>query len=83
MKDFEKAFLSSLFNSAMLEAIEDGRQFRYNPKSDINTVELAVCLPLAILTITGQKFEVHAKIYDAMTPECQRHFKVEPIENII
>ena len=70
-------FLAQLFgNQELVDAIDDGRQFRWAAKNGITTEELAICLPLAVMTITGQNFQVWARIYDLMPSNCQRHFTV-------
>ena len=70
-------FLAQLLGSPeLLAAIDDGRQFKWAPKKGITAEEIAVCLPLAVLTLTGKKFEVWARIYDVMPSNYQRHFTV-------
>lgn len=64
----------------LVAAIDDGREFRWQPKVGITAAELAVCLPLAVFTLTGEKFETWARMYDAMPAECQRHFHVVEAE---
>lgn len=73
-------FLADLFGDQdLVNAIDDGRSFVYAPKIGITAEELAICLPLAILTMTEQGFKNWAKIYDAMPPNAQRHFNIVSI----
>ena len=70
-------FLAQLLgNHELVAAIDDGRQFRWAAKKGITTEELAICLPLAVMTLTGQNFQAWARIYDLMPSNCQRHFTV-------
>lgn len=57
-------------------ALKDGRRFQWFPQDGITTEELATCLTLAVLVITESRFEIWARIYDVMPPNCQRHFRV-------
>lgn len=73
-------FFATLFGDQdLVDAIDDGRGFQYAPKIGITTEELAICLPLAILTMTERGFKNWAKIYDKMPPNAQRHFNVTSI----
>lgn len=70
-------FLAQLIgNDEFVAAVDDGRQFRWNPKKGITIEELAVCLPLAVLTLVGERFQAWARYYDTMPADCQRHFTV-------
>lgn len=62
---------------AIFEAgLKDGRRFRWTPKQGITTEELAVCLPLVVLSLTGNQMELWGRIYDKMPSNCQQHFEV-------
>ena len=71
-----KFIATFLGSTSMLDALEDGRTFRWMPQSDITTYELALCQFLAPLVVLGQNWDAHRKIYDALPVEAQRHFRV-------
>lgn len=59
------------------ELLEDPRMFKWAPKHDITTLELAVCMYLVPLIQTGSRLDLQRKYYDSMDESVKRHFKVE------
>lgn len=73
-------FVAQLFgDEETSKALEDGRYFRWNPQPDISTSELASCLFLVPLVITGQHMELQQRVYDALPSASKRHFIVKKI----
>jgi len=48
--------------------------FRWAPKEDITTHELALIMPTFLAATTGDAFAVHEKI-EALPEKCRRHFE--------
>ena len=71
-----KFIATMLGSTSLLDALEDGRTFRWMPQRDITTFELALCQFLAPLVISGRNWDAHHKIYDVLPVEAQRHFCV-------
>jgi hypothetical protein len=72
-----KFFANFLGDASLLEALEDGRGFRYEPKPDITTYELALCVYLLIAQVSPDGgLRAQQKIYDLLPATAQRHFKV-------
>lgn len=71
-------FFSAFFgNTDFLEAIEDGRAFKYRPQPDITTYELSLCIYMIMAKIAaGSNTRAEQTIYDLLPPEAQRHFTV-------
>lgn len=75
--DDDFRLFAQLFGTPDLAAaLKDGRRFQWLPQDGITTEELAICLTLAVFVITKSRFEIWARIYDVMPPNCQRHFRV-------
>jgi hypothetical protein len=64
-------------DTSLLDALEDGRSFRYEPKPDITTYELALCMYLLIVQAWNKPLRDEQKIYDQLPAEAQRHFVVK------
>lgn len=80
-KSFERAaasfFADFLGDASLLEALEDGRGFRYEPRPDITTYELALCVYLLVAQVSPNGgLRAQQKIYDLLPESAQRHFKV-------
>lgn len=70
-------FADFLGDTSLREALEDGRKFRYEPKPDITTYELALCVYLLTAQISSNgSLRDQQKIYDLLPEFAQRHFKV-------
>lgn len=63
----------------LVDAIEDGRSFVWAPKKGITAEEIAICIPLAVLALTSERFELHPRLYDQLPPNCKAHFHVMPL----
>lgn len=70
-------FFATIFGDEQLKKdLEDGRTFKWRPKKGITTEELAACMYLVPLVVTGQHWQTQIKIYDAL-PDCAKeHFEV-------
>ena len=70
-------FFATLFGDEQLQRdIEDGRSFKWCPLTDITVQELAVCMYLVPLVVTGQHWQTQLRVYDALPDYAKRHFKV-------
>ena len=70
-------FATFLGDTSLQEALEDGREFRYEPKPDITTYELALCVYLLTAQISPNgSLRDQQKIYDLLPEPAQRHFQV-------
>lgn len=70
-------FANFLGDTSLLEALEDGRGFRYEPKPDITTYELALCMYLLIAQVSPNGgLRAQQKIYDLLPEGTKRHFEV-------
>lgn len=70
-------FANFLGDTSLLEALEDGRGFRYEPKPDITTYELALCMYLLIAQVSPNGgLRAQQKIYDLLPESAQRHFTI-------
>lgn len=70
-------FANFLGDTSLQEALDDGREFRYEPKSDITTYELALCMYLLTAQISQYgSLRDQQKIYDLLPEFAQRHFQV-------
>lgn len=76
-----RSMAQMLGNSELLTALEDGRCFKWLPREDITPYELALCMFLVPLLITQAEFTLHARVYDSLPKEAQRHFGVTSIES--
>jgi hypothetical protein len=65
-----------LGNTELIQALDDGRHFRWRPRTDITTYELAVCQFLIPMVINGEHWEMQHKVYDKLPIQAQRHFHV-------
>ena len=76
-------FANFLGDPSLLEALEDGRGFRYEPKPDITTYELALCVYLLIAQISPNgSLRAQQKIYDLLPESAQRHFQIVRDNNV-
>ena len=69
-------FANFLGDSSLLEAIEDGRGFKYHPQPDITAYELSLCMYLLMVKAWSRPLKEEQDIYDELPPEAQRHFEV-------
>lgn len=69
-------FANFLGDSSYLEAIKDGRGFKYRPQPDITTYELSLCMYLLMVKAWSRPLKDEQDIYDKLPPEAQRHFEV-------
>lgn len=69
-------FANFLGDSSYLEAIKDGRGFKYRPQPDITTYELSLCMYLLMVKAWSRPLKEEQDIYDKLPPEAQRHFEV-------
>lgn len=70
-------FANFLGDPSLQEALDDGREFRYEPKPDITTYELALCMYLLTAQISQySSLRDQQKIYDLLPEFAQRHFQV-------
>lgn len=73
-------FLAAIIGGkSALEAIEDGRKFRWFPQEDISVYELAVSQYLLGLMYGNSDWRLQQRTFDAMPPEVQRHFRVKSL----
>jgi hypothetical protein len=71
--DFFASFSES---RGFLDTFEDGRDFRYKPKFDITTYELALCMYLLTLKASSMPVRDQQRVYDLLPEGAQRHFYV-------
>lgn len=71
-----KFFAKILGDEQLQKDIEDGRTFKWAPLKDITTEELAVCMYLVPLVVTGQQWQNQLRIYDFLPDYAKRHFVV-------
>lgn len=71
-----KFFAKILGDEQLQKDIEDGRTFKWAPLEDITSKELAVCMHLVPLVVTGQQWQNHLRIYDILPDYAKRHFVV-------
>jgi len=69
-------FANFLGDTSLLEALEDGRSFKYQPQPDITTYELSLCMYLLMVQAWNRSLRDEQTIYDQLPPEAQRHFQV-------
>jgi hypothetical protein len=70
-------FANFLGDTSYLEAIKDGRGFKYHPRPDITTYELSLCMYLLTAQISQySSLRDQQKIYDLLPEFAQRHFQV-------
>ena len=69
-------FANFLGDTSLLEALEDGRSFKYQPRPDITTYELSLCMYLLMVQAWNRSLRDEQTIYDQLPPEAQRHFQV-------
>jgi hypothetical protein len=70
-------FFASLFGDEQFQKdLEDGRTFKWCPLTDITVTELAVCMYLVPLVVTGEHWQHQLKVYDALPDYAKRHFEV-------
>lgn len=69
-------FANFLGDTSLLEALEDGRSFKYKPQPDITTYELSLCMYLLIAKTWNKSLRDEQKIYDQLPSSVQRHFEV-------
>lgn len=69
-------FANFLGDTSLLEALEDGRSFKYKPQPDITTYELSLCMYLLIAKTWNKSLRNEQKIYDQLPSSVQRHFEV-------
>jgi hypothetical protein len=74
-----KFLANALGDSSILEAIEDGRQFRWYPLQDISIHELAMSQYLLGLIFNGKDLRLQQRTFDALPAGVQRHFLVTAI----
>jgi hypothetical protein len=64
-------------DKSTLEAIEDGREFKWFPQQDIAVYELALSQYLLGLIYAGKDWRLQQRTFDSLPPEVQRHFRVK------
>ena len=69
-------FANFLGDTSLLEALEDGRSFKYKPQPDITTYELSLCMYLLMVQAWNKSLRDEQKIYDQLPSSVQRHFEV-------
>jgi len=69
-------FANFLGDPSLLEALEDGRSFKYKPQPDISTYELSLCMYLLMVQAWNKSLRDEQKIYDQLPKSAQRHFQV-------
>jgi hypothetical protein len=73
-------FLAAMIgDKSMLEAIEDGREFQWFPQEDILVYELAASQYLLGLMHSNKDWRLQQRIFDALPPDVQRHFRVKSL----
>lgn len=74
-------FATFLGDTSLQEALEDGRSFKYQPKPDITTYELSLCVYLLMVQSWNKSLRDEQKVYDQLPTEAQRHFVVVRNDN--
>lgn len=72
-------FATLLGDEQLKKDLEDGRTFKWCPLEGITVEELAVCMYLIPLVVTGQHWQTQIKVYDALPDYAKKHFKVGSI----
>ena len=75
-------FANFLGDTSLLEALEDGRHFKYQPQPDITAYELSICMYLLMVQAWNRSLRDEQTIYDQLPPEAQRHFQVVRDTNV-